>query len=90
MDSLTGRFAASFRLPEAIYYLCLWGFSAAVPMAPLKETWPTLAPLPWAKRESVQAPLAWWLRNAGNVSRVGSFLPAHAWTEDEGRFLREW
>lgn len=72
--------AASFSLPEAIYSLCLWGFSAAVPMAPLKDTWLTLAALPRAEGESVQAPLAWWLRNGGNVSSVGSFLPAHAWT----------
>jgi hypothetical protein len=56
VDSLTGRFASSscfLSVAKAIYYLCLWGFSAAVPMAPLKETWPTLALLPWAEEGSL-------------------------------------
>lgn len=44
-------------------------------MAPIKETWPELAPLVWAEGSLVRH-LAVWLRNAGNVSSVGFFLPA--------------
>lgn len=35
--------------------------------------------------------MAWWLRNAGNVSSSGGgfFLPAHAWTEEKAGSGRE-
>lgn len=44
-------------------------------MAPIKETWPELAPLVCAEGSLVRH-LATWLRNAGNVSSVGFFLLA--------------
>lgn len=94
MDSLTGRFASSscfLSVARGRLLSLSMGFSAAVSIAPPKETWPTPGPLALGRGgESVQAPVAWWLRNAGNASSVGSFLLAHAWTRDEGRFLREW
>lgn len=94
MDSLTGRFASSscfLSVARGRLLSLSLGVLSCSAHGPSKRNLAYTGPLALGRGgESVEAPLAWWLRNAGNVSSVGFFLPAHAWTQDEGRFLREW
>lgn len=67
-----------------------------LPVAPIEETWPDWPPWFGQRGSLVRLHLALWLRNAGNVSSVGFFLPAcHVepyslrLDQEGGRFPRE-